>query len=598
MKLLLQLLDARGAVRASVPIESAETILGRDLVAKLGAGADPSVSRRHARLVCGSADAHVEDLESRNGTRVNGVRVDGATRVRPGDEIELGEQRFRIAADAVIEERPAMMLYEGATLASTRAGAPERLRLLCELAPIAARRASASEILGRLHTLLERSLHPRLIASWTLGADAPFAGKADGAIFATELMLERVLRGGQVLRTPGGDGPAIAVAVPVGLTPEPRGLVFIEAHEARPLTLDDVSFVLAAAALAADALSRAEHERHLTMTPTAPNGDEDDEIVGDSPALKRAKREVDLVAPHGDLSVLLIGETGTGKELFARRVHHKSGRAGPFVPVNMAALPADLLESELFGHVKGAFTGATQHRTGYVEHASGGTLFLDEIGEMPAALQAKLLRMLQEKKMNRLGDVRALEVDVRIVGATNASLPQKIQAGAFREDLYYRLAGKEIRLPPLRDRAGDIGRLANVLLERVRANLGDRALRFGEDALAALSRYAWPGNVRQLESTVRLAAIHAAADGAAEIDVDHLDERVRISADAPPLTSQGGANAMSFIEELAAAERAIVVKALRAARGNKREAARLLGFSINTLRDRLLRYSIRDDEVA
>jgi transcriptional regulator with PAS, ATPase and Fis domain len=295
---------------------------------------------------------------------------------------------------------------------------------------------------------------------------------------------------------------------------------------------------------------------------------------------------------------LLIGETGTGKELFARRVHHKSGRAGPFVPVNMAALPADLLESELFGHVKGAFTGATQHRTGYVEHASGGTLFLDEIGEMPAALQAKLLRMLQEKKMNRLGDVRALEVDVRIVAATNASLTQKIQAGAFREDLYYRLAGKEIRLPPLRERAGDIGRLARVLLERVRANLGGRALRFGEEALAALSRYSWPGNVRQLESTVRLAAIHAAADGAAEIDVDHLDERVRIAADAPPITSQGGANAMSFIEELAAAERAIVVKALRAARGNKREAARLLGFSINTLRDRLLRYSIRDDEVA
>jgi DNA-binding NtrC family response regulator len=259
------------------------------------------------------------------------------------------------------------------------------------------------------------------------------------------------------------------------------------------------------------------------------------------------------------------------------------------VALNVAALPSELLESELFGHTKGAFTGAASSRTGYLEFAAGGTLFLDEIGEMPAPLQAKLLRVLQERQMSRVGDPRPVDVDVRMVAATNADLPGKISAGVFREDLYYRLAGKEVRIPPLRDRPRDIPLLVSAF---VRRNLGrtPRPVRAANpEALKILERYSWPGNVRQLEGTVRLAVIHAAAEGANEIRPEHLDERVRGIASARVAPA-------SLVEELAEAERRIVVKALRAAGGNKREAARLLKWSINTLRDRLDRYGITGNE--
>jgi DNA-binding NtrC family response regulator len=580
-----QLLDANGQVRGTVDLEAEELVLGRDLIARLGGGADPSVSRRHARVRRDGSALVIEDLGSRNGTLLNGGRIVGAARLAAGDVIEVGEQRFRYVGELLIEERSAPVVYDGVTQAATRAGAPERLRLVYDLTRIAAQSLSPAEVGRRLHAILERTLRPETIAVWLAGSAQPVAGKSQGAPIAYDLLVERVLEGGQALRVPGGSAPAVALGLPLSADREGVGMVLIATGPGRPLSEDDVNFAFAAAALAGEALRRASRVSALVLE----SGE--DEIVGESAGIVRAKREVDLVAPYEDLSVLLAGETGTGKELFARRVHRASRRAGPFVAVNVAALPSELLESELFGHAKGAFTGAVSARVGYVEYASGGTLFLDEIGEMPAPLQAKLLRVLQEKKIHRVGDPRPVEVDVRLVAATNADLPARIQAGAFREDLYYRIAGKEIRIPPLREREGDIPLLVQAFLRRSTGRSPQPVRAVSAEAMGLFTAYPWPGNVRQLEGTVRLAVIHASAEGASEIGPEHVDERVRVASASRPAPG-------SLAEELAEAERRIVVKALRASAGNKREAARLLGWSINTLRDRVERYGITETELS
>jgi transcriptional regulator with GAF, ATPase, and Fis domain len=445
--------------------------------------------------------------------------------------------------------------------------------------------------------MVERALRPAALCAWLPGDDAPRHGDASTLPVAADEIAACVRTQERVLRLPPAPAACRCVAVPLaGADPEDAGALAVAAAADRPFAEDDVAFVIAAAALAGQALRQSQRVSRLSVAAG------DDTIVGESEPVARARREVDLVAPHADVSVLLVGETGTGKELFARRLHHASGRPGPFVAVNVAAIPAELLESELFGHVKGAFTGATAARTGFFEHAHRGTLFLDEIGEMPKALQAKLLRVSQERRIQRVGDSRSIEVDVRFVAATNADLPARIAANDFRSDLYYRLAGKQVDLPPLRARPGDVALLVRAFLARQGA--GPR--RVEREAMELLERYAWPGNVRQLESTMRLAAIHAAADGASAIGPEHIDARVRREAAAgvaPVATpSAAGDDAPttgadpSLADELAAFERALVVKALRRSGGNKREAARRLTWSINTLRDRIERHHIDEGE--
>jgi transcriptional regulator with GAF, ATPase, and Fis domain len=233
------------------------------------------------------------------------------------------------------------------------------------------------------------------------------------------------------------------------------------------------------------------------------------ELVGAGPSMREVYRRIEKVAPT-DVTVLVQGETGTGKELVAREVHRRSPRgAGPFVAVNCAAIPEGLLESELFGHVKGAFTGAVATRAGRFQAASGGTLFLDEIGEMPPALQVKLLRAIQERVVQRVGDSRPEPVDIRVVAATNRNLEDEVRAGRFREDLYYRLHVVTIGLPPLRERGDDVTVLARWFLQRYAAEFDSRARGFAPGALAALRKYHWPGNIRELENRVKKAAVLA-----------------------------------------------------------------------------------------
>ncbi|MCM2334735.1 MAG: sigma 54-interacting transcriptional regulator, partial [Anaeromyxobacteraceae bacterium] len=233
------------------------------------------------------------------------------------------------------------------------------------------------------------------------------------------------------------------------------------------------------------------------------------DLVGSGASMREVFRRIEKVAST-DISVLVTGETGTGKEVVAREIHRRSPRAGgPFVAVNCGAIPEALLESELFGHVKGAFTGAVASRLGRFQAAAGGTLFLDEIGEMPPGLQVKILRALQERTVTRVGESRPEPVDLRVVAATNKVLEQEIERGAFREDLYYRLNVVSIRLPPLRERGDDVTVIARYFLQQYAREFGARVRGFTPAALVAMKKYAWPGNVRELENRVKKAVVLA-----------------------------------------------------------------------------------------
>ncbi|MDF2446419.1 MAG: response regulator [Moraxellaceae bacterium] len=242
-------------------------------------------------------------------------------------------------------------------------------------------------------------------------------------------------------------------------------------------------------------------------------------MIGSCAAMQDVFNRIRKVAPLAT-TVLIRGESGTGKELVARALHEQSPRAvGPMISVNCAAIPETLIESELFGHEKGSFTGAQANRKGLVEAADGGTLFLDEIGELPQEAQARLLRLLQEKEVRRIGSTQSKRIDVRLVAATHRNLKQLASEGRFREDLYYRLHVVELMLPPLRDRGSDILELAETLLERIAARLGVGELHFGAEARQAMLNYPWPGNVRELENAIERAAILCESD---EIQPDHL----------------------------------------------------------------------------
>jgi two-component system nitrogen regulation response regulator GlnG len=315
-------------------------------------------------------------------------------------------------------------------------------------------------------------------------------------------------------------------------------------------------------------------------------------LVGRSSAMIEVFKEVGRVA-RTEMTVLLMGESGTGKELVARAVHSNSARAsGPFITVNMAALPRDLIESELYGHEKGSFTGAVERRPGKFELASGGTLFLDEIGELPIELQAKLLRVLQEREIDRVGGSRALPVDVRVVAATNADLARSVEEGRFRRDLYYRLAVVPVRLPPLRERDADVVLLARHFLARYGQQLKGRAVALGKDAEAMLLTHPWPGNVRELQNVIQraLLKLNGPRLGAAELS------GLLPAAAAAERGLSGLVNAMldgaepeggRYQAALEAVEKPLISAAVTRTKGNQLRAAELLGMNRNTLRERM-----------
>ncbi|MEI7651319.1 MAG: sigma-54 dependent transcriptional regulator [Verrucomicrobiota bacterium] len=310
------------------------------------------------------------------------------------------------------------------------------------------------------------------------------------------------------------------------------------------------------------------------------------EVIGSSAALQRSIEQVRSVA-SSNATVLLLGETGTGKELFAQMIHQASQRAkGPFMAVHCAAIPANLLESELFGHEKGAFTGANERRVGRFESADGGTLFLDEIGEIDATTQVKLLRFLETRSVERLGSHKPIALDLRLVCATNRDLQQMVRDGKFREDLFYRLSVVPLRLPPLRERQDDVPLLLAHYLERFAKENGVPPAKLSPEAEAILVRYAWPGNIRELRNASENLAVLRAGKVVAPADLDP-----RFTQAPLPSTSAPGALAvLPNMLDREQNEKQLLKQALSTAGGNRTKAAELMGISRRTLHRKLLQW--------
>jgi DNA-binding NtrC family response regulator len=322
-----------------------------------------------------------------------------------------------------------------------------------------------------------------------------------------------------------------------------------------------------------------------------------DNIIGSSAAMRSVFSTLELVSPMHS-TILIEGETGTGKELIARTIHHNSPRHDQhFVAFNAAAIPEGLVEAELFGHVKGAFTGAIQTRTGRFELAHRGTLFIDEVSSISLPLQAKLLRALQERQIERLGDSRPVKFDIRIIAATNVDLRRMVKEGSFREDLYYRLNVIPVRLPPLRDRKDDLPLLSQHFVRRSCEANGLPAKTLTQETLRALMNYSWPGNIRQLENAVEHAV--AMSGTGTELGVPQLPDEIRRPLESHAMPSMTipdeGINFVSVISQL---ERDLIVRCLEKTGGNKRQAARLLQLSRTTLIDKLRRFKVGGDTQA
>jgi len=312
-------------------------------------------------------------------------------------------------------------------------------------------------------------------------------------------------------------------------------------------------------------------------------------LIGNSKAMQDLFRQMELVAGARS-NVLIVGESGTGKELVANALHEHSPRhEGRFLPINCAAIPAEILESELFGHEKGAFTGATARKIGKFELADGGTLFLDEIGELPLEMQVKLLRVLEQREFMRVGGTETIRVDIRLVAATNQDLEAMVGQGRFRNDLYYRLKVVTLTIPPLRDRAGDVRLLANHFLDEFGKENSRESMSFGAEVLAALIGARWTGNVRELRNLIESLVVLAPGD---EIQLSDLPEEYRRSAPAPdpavPVTEKDPEEGQNLtMEEI---ERRAILHALEKTGGNRTQAAELLGIGLRTLQRKIKDY--------
>jgi DNA-binding NtrC family response regulator len=316
-------------------------------------------------------------------------------------------------------------------------------------------------------------------------------------------------------------------------------------------------------------------ERLLKFEPT--------ELIGESPQIQQVKNLIQMVAKDGYVTVLISGETGTGKELVARAIHRVGWRSKEtFVPVAIASLNPNLIESELFGHEAGAFTGAKSRRIGFIEKAKGGVLFLDEIGDLPGEVQLKLLRFLEEKKFSRVGSSDSIEMEVQIVTATNRNLEEAVRNGQIRQDLYFRLKSIQILLPPLRDRTEDIPLLANHFLKIFKEQGRTRITQVSDGALEALTKYTWPGNVRELRASLERAIIYANSNGHQKIEKDDLPLEILGPAGQKMATSISlylSEDGIDLDQELAKWDLRYIEEALRSTEGRKTEAWKLLGLN-------------------
>ena len=530
---------------------------------------DPTASRRHAQLRIDGGRVLVSDLGSYNGTLVNGEIVVGERELRAGDLVQ-------VSATSLSFHRPERRTAQRAVVDD--ATFHQRLELELERARRFQRPLAVVAI--RLESEGTRAAGARALAGALRAVDLVGTDGAAGLlVMAPELPADEVPRvAARITELVAAGHPHLGVA-------------------SFPDDAVDVATLLASARAAAasaavgQAATATAIARHLTLGELS--------IVIAEPAVARMFALIERMAAS-DLPILVTGETGSGKESAARAVHHFSRRQhGPLVMLNCAAIPEGLVESELFGHEKGAFTGAAATKVGLFEAATGGTLFLDEIGELPLPTQAKLLRALDGARITRVGAVVERAVDVRIVAATNRDLPAEVKAGRFREDLYFRLGGATVAVPPLRERPRELPLLARELLAAARARLGREPVAIGAAAMHALARYRWPGNVRELKNAIEYAA--AVVDGD-EVDVWHLPPAIAGDAeppDAEPAVT-GDAEApptatfRPIAEELRALERKRMIQALEAAGGVQTRAAELLRMPRRTFVAKFKEYELAD----
>ena len=519
-----------------------EVIIGRSRDATFVID-DDRVSRRHLRITCREATLFVEDLGSKNGSTLNGRKIEGRVALHPGDQVVAGPVQVGV--------------YTG--------GAAE---------PI----ASEGELSTRLGAEVERAVRfKRPLAVVGVRLDGPPGARREAALRLAS-RLRRIDFAGEY--APG----EYLLVLPETTRPQAEPLAAQLADLAR-----EVAGVGAAARPAAVPDDGTTPDELIgaalgEIGRTVPAGADVAVVVAEDAAM-RALFELARRAAKSDVTVLLTGETGSGKEVAAAEIHRASARAaGPYVRINCASIPETLLESELFGHEKGAFTGADKRRIGFIERAHGGTLLFDEIGELPLGMQAKLLRVLEERRVLRVGGTEEVDVDLRFVAATNRDLEREVERGAFRQDLFFRLSAMTLRVPPLRERPRDLPLLAEHFAQRAAQAAGRPAVQLTEGFLQALARYPWPGNVRELKNVVERAVILA---GGAELTVRELPERLALLA---PATAASPLAPMR--ERLDGLERQALQEALNAVGGNRTHAARRLGISRRALLYKLKKYNL------
>jgi transcriptional regulator with GAF, ATPase, and Fis domain len=618
----------------TIPLPDGEVTVGREPTNGI-AVVDPSVSRKHCRLLREEDGRfQIKDLESRNGTVVNGVAVKEHW-LRHGDQIAVGDSAFLFLLEDEEAALPATRVEfdEGKFATETKLIHPKEVvylqpdRLLQEL-------PATSQVARNLSALLKisRVVHAirdlEELQEQLLALIFEVVPASRGAILLTEKGTEqfsslyaRTRQAGQaqlvrISRTVAQQVMKENVAmlgVDVPASGQLRDVESLAASEVRsllcvPLTVfqrvigciylgstsagdrfheDHLQLLAAIAGISAVALDNARRlqwleQENLRLTTEV---SQEHSLVGESPRMKEIYQFLAKVAP-ADSTVLIEGESGTGKELAARALHRNSPRSGkPFVAINCAAIPESLLESDLFGHERGAFTGAATQKKGRLEVADGGVVFLDEIGELAPALQVKLLRVLQEREFERVGGTHPIKVDIRLIAATNRDLSEAVRLGQFRQDLYYRLAVVKVTMPPLRERREDIPMLTRHFVQKYAKRCKVKAKPVSREAMAALVNHDWPGNVRELENSIERALVLGSSDTVLPED---LPESLLEHAPAEDVT-EGKYHA--DVKEL---KKQLILDAIEQTGGNYVEAAGILGLHPNYLHRLIRNLGLKD----
>ncbi|HEX5886145.1 MAG TPA: sigma 54-interacting transcriptional regulator [Pyrinomonadaceae bacterium] len=607
----------KGAIFA---INEETLVIGRETAADLCI-ADASVSRRHSKIERKEEGFVITDLESLNGTFINDVPV--KTRLlEHGDRVRIGDSQFLF------------LMHEGEATAKSSevkldeahvvSGSTVQIRfddavyLMARDLSVLMKVSTTINSIRGLDDLLERLLEllfevvPAERGAILLTNDGSFetslvfgldrAHGKDQAVNVSMTIVQQVLRDGvALLASDTAVEPTLAtesliaarahsvMCVPLIMFGRKLGVLYLDTTRARDqFNRDHLQLVAAIAGIAAVAIENARHFEWLQTENERLLADVNIEhnMIGEGAAMQRVYHFISKVAPK-DSTVLITGESGTGKELAARAIHRNSKRAQkPFMAVNCAALTESLLESELFGHEKGSFTGAFAQKKGRLEVADGGTVFLDEIAELSAPLQVKLLRVLQEREFERVGGTVTIKVDLRLIAATNKNLEEAIEAGEFRQDLYYRLNVVSLEMPPLRERREDIMLLANYFADKYGARCNRRLQGFSAEARACLTAYDWPGNVRELENAIERAVVLGATDLILPEDLpESLLERA--TTPAPPQSGIG------YHEAVVQAKKQIILNAMDQ-KGNFTDAAKHLGVHPNYLHRLVRNLNLRD----